>query len=329
MHKVTTCGMLLWGLCLLTSSGSPQANEADIIQQIIEDARRNTEGLKSAKARVLVSTRMTPDAGQLYHPPQQKEISWSCKGDMHRYERTTKGAEAEKLPQYSHEIYAYNGQTAKYFVPQAKEGSVRKTDDLADSYHDPRQFGFHYDRKVTIAEALEKAWKDKKVKVLRVEERKGGPWFILQMDVDRDQYEKLYIDGSIGFMIRKRESFSKKEKGRMFSRDEILAYTQYSPGLWFPTQWRGRGFTKNGRIWIEVQARVEDFQPNVEIPDDVFRVDFPLGTRVSDYQSNTVYITSTPLYTFRRTIVALLILSVIIAFRWWRYRSTRARPAHV
>lgn len=304
-----------------------QGDQAPVIRQIIDGARRNTDGLRSARATVATHVTMTQAAGKLYQPDQDKVITWVFSGPKHRYERSTSGAAVEKIPAYKQEVYAFDGREAKYFVPLAKEGAIRKADDLADTYSDPRQLGFYYSRSVTLPAAMEKASREQRLKLLRTEAHPQGPTYVLQVDVDPDQYERLYVDASMGYLMRSREALSTRNRDQLFSREEILEARQYAPGLWFPTHWRSQGFTAEGDVWLQSDAVVRDLRPNVPVSDDLFRIEFPVGTRVSDYPSNTVYLASTPWLTFRRTLITLAIILLILGFRWWRRRATLSQGA--
>lgn len=37
------------------------------------------------------------------------------------------------------------------------------------------------------------------------------------------------------------------------------------------------------------------------------------------------YVVTAPLWTFRRTVIALLVIGLLIAFWWWRYRHLAQR----
>lgn len=150
---------------------------------------------------------------------------------------------------------------------------------------------------------------------------------LLVLDVpktaDASYMQRLYVDPAHGYLVKRIESFN---RGRLVTKDEAVEVSMVAPSVWFPTKWVMVSYDANGAELAREIVEVKALRVNVEIPDDVFVPDFPVGTRVSDMLHNRVFVVTTLLWTFRRTLIALVIIGLLTAFWWWRYRY-RARAA--
>jgi hypothetical protein len=258
-----------------------------------------------------------------YFQAQDKTTRWAFKGDKYRYDLTESSATIRNIPDWAHQIYWYDGTTARTFTPNAKEGSVRAKDDMAHGYNDPRQFGFFYTRHQTLADFLEKAQNEGKLHLLRTEPGAAGPIHVLQYETGKDQFQQLSFDAARGFLLTKKEVLSKSTGSQPVARDMVIEAAHYAPGLWFPVRWRSTAINRAGVEWMKIEGQLREFQPNVAVPDSEFQIRFPVGTRVSDFHTNRVYFTNTFWGSFRRSLSALGMLIGFIMFRRWRRSTSR------
>lgn len=82
-----------------------------------------------------------------------------------------------------------------------------------------------------------------------------------------------------------------------------------------------------GRVIFTTTIEVHSVKTDIDVTSDMFKPNFPVGTRVSDLINNRVYIVASPAWTFRRTLLALAILALLFGFWWWRYRLPNKRTA--
>jgi len=243
---------------------------------------------------------------------------------MHRYDHLRIGRSRRRIA----EVYTYDGRRTAGYTPATRDGYIRRSDDLAFAQDDPRQFGFYYSASITIPEAIAAAQRRGRLRLCGVRAGPHGRTYTVELTTPDNLVERLYLDSSIGYLIKRREIFATRDNAkRLIGVNQILECAPFAHGCWFPTHILNRGFTQRGQVWALLEARVREFRPNIRIGRGAFRIRFPIGTRITDDRTGRVYLASTPWLSFRRSILALVLLCAAAALRGWRRRRPIAQIA--
>jgi hypothetical protein len=236
-------------------------------------------------------------------------------GNKVRYEFV----EEEKDGQTTHKrsgIWGYNGRFAWMHGKQERTGSLLK-DRGAILYYDPRCPYLMLDPFTswsTVLETLSRSPSASRAVVRRVPE---GLLLDIPSATNEAYVQRLLVDPARGYLIKRSVSLAGK---RITGKDEAIVLTEVQPSVWFPTKQIAVIYDDTGAELERQVLEVMGFRFNISIPENIFEPQFPPGTRVSDMVHDRVYVATTPLWTFRRTLVALVFIGLLVAFWWWRYR---------
>jgi hypothetical protein len=129
-------------------------------------------------------------------------------------------------------------------------------------------------------------------KVLPALEQVDGAWcYVLEAEGD----DKLWIDPSIGFRIRKRERYIGPTNAVLLERAEFGGFVEAAPGVWLPKQWKRESFPspRNPKeFWNKPYIEIDIIASNVtanDLTDDDFSVSLLHGGFVIDERTGASY----------------------------------------
>lgn len=216
--------------------------------------------------------------------------------------------------------WAFDGKVAWIHSQQEQTGSLMKEKD-AILYDDLRCPSLMFSPFVPWSSWLQTQLHNSSAQFKAEVRRVPGGW-LLEIADATNYVKRLFVDPSQGYLIKRTETLVNK---RLTEKDEAVEVAEVEPSVWFPTKRNTIMYDDTGTELSRKNWEVTSLRINITVPDNVFKPDFPPGTRVSDLVNNRVYVVTTPLWTFRRTLIALLVIGLLIGFWWWRYRRPLQR----
>lgn len=238
--------------------------------------------------------------------------------DMYRYEYNDYIADSHHTTR-KQLFVGYDGRRYWRYDPSVSEGSLLGEDVRGE---DPRIPYLIYELGYPLSRRILDAPPHTKASVLTLH-GKQTPVYLLSLP-GQGYTERLCFDPSKGYMLVRSDIFS---SNRSKVTREVVEAKEIKAGVWFPIKTRTRMYDDKGRVIFTTTIEVHSVKTDLDVTSDMFKPDFPVGTRVSDLINNRVYIVTSSVWTFRRTLLALAILAMLFGFWWWRYHLADKRRA--
>lgn len=328
---------------ILFSVGSLEAQDFSgrpvQIQDVVPLLDRNMQQLRSGDIRYTVRYLPSERAQKLLrdtlHDPSASPVTLSLlraltvekisnvrlrfEGNKIRYEFNEESDGS--IPQKQSNIWGFDGKIAWMYNKQERSGSLLQ-DKRAILYDDIRCPHLMHDPFTSWSYELGR--RSQNPAAARATAKRVPDGLLIDIpDAANEAYiKRILADPARGYLVKRMMSLV---RDRVTEKEEAAEVVEVQPSVWFPTKQITVVYDHTGAELLRKITEVTDLHVNVNIPQDVFEPDFPPGTRVSDMVRNRVYVVTTPLWTFRRTLVALLIIGILVAFWWWRYRLAGKR----
>ncbi len=318
----------VWCLFAVCTGGQAQ----DDINKLMRVVDSNARGLSAAEVRYKmrwipspaagmqlqdVSPQLAPFLSGVLGQQREAEIRLLYDGSRFRSEYTEITRDRSgNIVASRHEYGGFDGRMGWLLSPESREGSLLATPGLLV---DPRiPFMVPYWNGIWSAKLAE-AREAGRIRSIDfpASANYGEGEIMVVLARDDERTEKLYFAPKWSYMLRKQETFF---RGRLSSIDEVTSAVEVSPGVWFPMRSVHILCDDSGREIVREVREVISVEKRSHIPISQFAPNFPTGTRVSDMVNNRVYVVTSPLWTFRRTLIALVVIALLTAFWWWRYR---------
>lgn len=225
---------------------------------------------------------------------QKRQVRWSFNGGRVRYEirrlPLDKGSQAkaqDQLTQDQHIIFAYDGSSTYTYMPDSHTGSIETGLSSRSAMIEESWMTLTTPDNNTLSELL-------RTKGARYEGRQTvGNTECLKVTLPFGSgLDEVWISPTNGYRAKckvySRQPESEGEFGS-YNITMIDEFRQYGD-LWFPIKgtiirWR---LSKSGnKDWLTYKEwSVVDVKPDV--PDRLFQLDFPLGTKVSDFAAKPI-----------------------------------------
>lgn len=122
----------------------------------------------------------------------------------------------------------------------------------------------------------------------------GRECLLLERTTGGVEKQELVIDmkrDSVPVRIRSLSRDGSAADGAWYAAILIeIDYIDHGDGTWNPSGWKTAFFGERGRLLEQMKAVVKRCDLNTDIPDSVFRFDFPVGTKVSNRKTREHYL---------------------------------------
>lgn len=211
-------------------------------------------------------------------------------------------------------VFAFDGERYWAFDSAQQQGSI-----LSEpiEYADPRFPILAWDKQSRWSGKINQAIRERRLHRIGTLLHGTTRFLVVAFsDADGSQWV-LHLDPSRNHLLRQIDQLY---RGKLSSRYEVMESVKVGSDVWFPTQVRETFYDAKGAPLSRLFIQVNRIKIGASLPDDTFSPHFPVGTRVSDQINHRVYIVTSPVWTFRRTLLALATLALLFGFWWWRYR---------
>lgn len=263
------------------------------LETIIEGVKYNNSLIQSGKGELTIERSYTSFGKQQItdqtgHMPQdgKNQVFYAFKKSKSRCEQP-------------HLIEVFDGE--KYLVYRKGKDTRHSVGEIhgrnqMNILFDPRYWGIRYERK-SIGEYLE-AYAQKIVGREKVDEdigqEKVGEYICTIIEAKTPNHS----EGRVRFWVNIQKGYriSKTEWKNPFNKNVVIDrffYKEYQKGVWFPQSGWYTISSPNkttGKLDIvtKFSMKIKNFVVNMDIPDAMFRIDFPAGIRIIDYRTGAI-----------------------------------------
>lgn len=297
MKKTLLCVELILGLLLL-NSGVILAEDNLSLDFIIAGIKNREANLKSISGNFIIETE-TPGMQSI-----KAKVFWALSGNKERFDFNPfyleeKGKQIPPTEIEKNNVYymqnAFDGEKTINFFVEQKTATIRygRLYSLG-SIFSPYYLGLLKIEEEFLSSCLKLSGAESEL--IGSEKIDGSDCYVISFYVVRENHpippkNKIWIDVRRGFTPLKYTSYNEQEKvGFIFSVSELIQYGE----IWFPQRASYTAYTVNsiGEQIIASKAilSTEKLSVNEVVPDDVFTINLPSGTRVSDLISGINYL---------------------------------------
>lgn len=293
--------------------------------QLIEGVRKYYEDLKAVNVEYEMFQESAKDIRDAEVAPQpeltpETRRQFAMKGEKRLVQTTEQGEVIYNLPsgperrtKEMKRIWTYDGENSRSLEPDEKIAAIRSgkqggTDmdfymnalyvptsdsDIGETANTAFYLPYALDKTSGISEGTGPFWSVRG----KLETVDGAACHVLE---SRDG-DRLWIDPEIGFAIRLRKlpfRLSKIPRAEWPLMEQTLfaEFRELKPGVWLPFEIAVIHFSHARaprNMWNKAssvqQIRVVNAAVNEDVPDQLFALDFPSGTRVSDFVNERHY----------------------------------------